>query len=416
MKAGTWQNGTLLASLLLLAALPAMRVAGAPVAAPESESDLRRTASQSTSQAPEAQPAGKPEQLKLSPALVALRDRLRAVLAFYGSSQIFNTRDHTPNDILNLCLAFGAEAEVAYDGPGGSKANAIGCLVWNLPCAGYSLLQVGDGRIMPRVGYGFQDRPAQFLAILAQSRVVEEYEIRAGGLRQTVADLVAFEKLGCRAGTDMSLRLVALSYYLPADAVWQTPYGESWSLERVLREELEREVSQADSEATNRLLGISYAVDHCRQHDQPLKGQFARADQHLTDCQKFALGIANADGSWHPRFFAARGPSSDAWGSLRATGHILEWLAFSLADERLTEPQLVKSVSYLTEVLENWRGFLNVGSLSPRHTSTLMHALHALATYDRRVFKPHDARKPAAENGKSQGAANRAGGDRAGKS
>src|SRR5690606_21229591 len=138
------------------------------------------------------------------------------------------------------------DAQVGYDGPAGAKVNAIGALCWNIPCSGYSLLQTGNGRVMARVGYGLQDYPGQFLAVLAQSRVSADYEIRVGQQRYSVAGLVESEKLSCRAGGVLSMQLLALSHYLPADAAWNSAAGESWSLERLVQEELERQGSQVD--------------------------------------------------------------------------------------------------------------------------------------------------------------------------
>ncbi len=390
MKAGSWRIAALLASPLLVASLLAVGAAEQPkpsgTAAPPTENP---PAEQKSSQS-----EAKQSEAKLSPAQTELRDRVRGVLASYLANHTFNTRDNTPHEILDFCLAFGAEAQVAYDGPSGTKINAIGSLCWNTPCAGYSLLQIGDGRVMARVGYGFQDCPAQFLAMLAQSRVPADYEIRVGEQRRNVADLAESEKRSCRVGTDLSWKLVALSHYLPADAAWKNASGEPWSLERLVQQELERKVSQADAEATNRLMGLSYALDRRARHERPIEGQYARAQKYVADCREFALRLANADGSWNPRFFAFQGASSDAAGVLRATGCILEWLVFSLPDDRLEEPQVTRSIVYAAGMLENWQQSANAGSLSPRVLGGLMRAAHALALYDQKVFKPYDTKKP----------------------
>jgi len=157
------------------------------------------------SKAPE-EPAGDEEPPKverpvppqLSPEMTALRDNLRKALALVAR-QPLNTRDNTAGDVIQLSLALGCDANVGYNGPSGKKINAIGCLCWNYPCAGYRLLRTGGGPVMARVGYGLQAHPAQFLAVLAQSRVPADYEIRVGEDHGTVADLVEFEKLNCPA-------------------------------------------------------------------------------------------------------------------------------------------------------------------------------------------------------------------------
>ena len=387
MIVARWPIAALVASPLLTACLLATGVAEEPKPGGEAGQPAATPTSQEKSPTLETPSQTEP---KLSPAETEFRDRLRRVLAFYLANQTFNTRENTPRDVLLFCLAFGADAQVAYDGPSGAKVNAIGSLCWNTPCAGYTLLQIGDDRIMARVGYGLQEKTSQFLATLAQSRVPGDYEIRIGKQRRTVADLAESEKRSCGDGNDLSMTLVALSHYLPAYATWKDAGGESWSLERLVQTELDREVSQADAGATDRLMGLSYAIDRRARHEQPMEGQYARAQKHVTDYQDFALRIVNADGSWNPRFFAVRGTSSDAAGTLRATGHILEWLVFSLPEERLKEPPVVKSVAYVAGLLEGWQQTVNTAALSPRLLDATMRAVHAILMYDQRVFKPHD--------------------------
>jgi hypothetical protein len=64
---------------------------------------------------------------------------------------------------------------------------------------------------------------------------------------------------------------------------------------------------------------------------------------------------------------------------LETTGHITEWLAFSLDKEQLVDARTIKSVSYLTNLLsENRNEKWGIGPLG--------HGLHALAMYDERIF------------------------------
>ena len=55
-------------------------------------------------------------------------------------------------------------------------------------------------------------------------------------------------------------------------------------------------------------------------------------------------------------------------------------------------------MDYVTQLLGSQRYQWNAPSLSTREIVSMGHALHALAVYDQRVFKPADAEeKPAAE-------------------
>jgi len=335
-------------------------------------------------------------QPELSPEMAALRDGARRALALIAK-QPFNSRDNTPDNVMELSLAFGAEANVRYGGPSSKSINAIGCLSWNYPCAGYRLLSTGDGRVMARFGYALQDRPAQFLAVLAQSGVPVDYEVQVDEFRGTVADLVEFEKRNVRSGADLSSALIGLARYVKDEPTWDNDLQEEWSIERLMREELARSPNRRESDVTDRLMGLSYAVGRRVKRELPLEGVFLTAEQHLAQYQDFALELQNPDGTWHPDFFAQRGASRDTEGLLRSTGHILEWLVFSLPDDRLEDPRVVRSVTYLAKRLGNQRTRWNVTSKTPRDFRGLMHATHALRIYDRRVFQPLDPKEPEAE-------------------
>jgi hypothetical protein len=334
--------------------------------------------------------ADAPQQGQLDPAMVALRDRVRRVLA-QSMRQPINTGDNTPAEVLNFCLAFGCDAEIRYGNSAGNAINGIGCLCFGYPCAGYQLLAIDqEQRIMPRVGYGLQTHPSEMLAVLAQSAVPANYEVRVGERKGSVADLVAYEKLTCRSGDDLSYKLIGLTFYATGSDTWKNEIGQEWSLERLLKEELAREPSTATCEITDHLMGLSWAIQRRMRANQPLDGQYRRAEKYVADFQQYALGLENADGSWHPGFFASKGTSRDASGLLRSTGHILEWLVFSLPGDQLKDPRVVKSVGYVTSLLEESYARWNATATTAREVDSVGHALHALQTYDKRIFKPHD--------------------------
>jgi hypothetical protein len=339
-----------------------------------------------------------PELLPLGEEMIALRERVRRTLAFHGRQRL-NTRDNTAAQVMQVCLAFGCDAEVRRGGSSGSGLNGFACLCWNYPCAGYRLLRIGDGRIIARIGYGLQEHPAQFLALLALARVPCEYPLRVGEDARTVDDLVQTEKLGCRPGTDLSFKLIGLARYVGTDQTWENDLGRQWSVERLIREELARKDADAPNGGTQRLMALSYAVDRRLKSGKPLAGQFRRADNYVKEYQTFALKLQNPDGSWHPRFFATRGDGGTRAERLNSTGRILQWLVFSLPDDRLQDPQIVRAVGYVMDSLGGTqRRRSGISSADSRDIAGRMHALHALSIYDQRVFKPRDP-KPDAEEG-----------------
>ena len=111
-------------------------------------------------------------------------------------------------------------------------------------------------------------------------------------------------------------------------------------------------------------MGLGCAVAEREKRSQPLEGQFARARKLIDQYQDYALKLQNSDGSWSPRFLAARGTSRNPALQLRSTGHVLEWLAMSLPEERLDDPRVVRSVEYVNRLLAGQRYRRNVKSLS----------------------------------------------------
>ncbi|MEN6405195.1 MAG: hypothetical protein ABFC77_01865 [Thermoguttaceae bacterium] len=331
--------------------------------------------------------AAKPVK-KLTPELEALRDRVRATLAMQ-QKPLFSTQENSAAEIINCCLAFGCNSEVQLDGEDGKPINGITCLCWNYPCAGRAMLGFDRKHIAARVGYGYQQYPGEFLATLALSRVPASYPVRVGRDTRTVADLVEAEKLGCRAGDDLSLKLIGLAFYVDAPE-WKNDLGETWSIERMIQEEMAQPVVTASEGGLNRLMGLSYAVSRRAKRGLPIEGQYQRAKKYTADFQEFALQLQNANGSWGPYFLTARSANGDPSSQLRATGRILEWLASSLPESKLEDARLVRAVEYVNGLLSSDRYQWGTPSLSTREIASVGHALHALQIYDGRVFQPAD--------------------------
>jgi hypothetical protein len=333
--------------------------------------------------------AAKPKP-QLSPEMTALRDQVRQVLAAQQKQQ-FNTRQNSPTEIQSVCLAFGCDAEVVLlDGSEEKRINGITCLCWDYPCEGFRLLGFDHKHVAPRIGYGYQEHPGEFLAMLAMSRVPDDYPVRTGKTVRKVTDLIEAEKLGCRSGNDVSLRLIGLAYYV-SEPEWKNDLGETWSIGRMIGEEIGQPIVSAPEGGMNRLMGLSYAVARQTKLGRPIEGQFRRAQKYVGEFHEYALRMQNADGSWGPYFLASRTESPDIASQLRSTGRVLEWLAMSLPDEKLSDPRVRSAVECVTRVVGSQRYQESAPSLPTQEIVSLGHALHALATYDQRAFAPFDA-------------------------
>ncbi len=311
--------------------------------------------------------------------LTGLRDKVRQVLALYYPRHQ-NTRDNNPWEVIHAVVAYGVDQQLFKGGPGGEKVNAISWLCYNYPCAGYQMFMLSGDKIEGRRGVGVQGHAGQFLAYIAQSHLKSDYPMMVGGKQFTLADLIEQEKAGCVAGEELTFKLIGLSHYLDSDATWFTPDGQEWSIQRLIHEELKQPIRGAACGGTHRLMGFSYAISKRLQRGKPIVGEFARAQAFISGYHRYTFSLQNPDGSFSTEFFVRRGDSPDLNARLNSTGHILEWISFSLTDEELLDPRMVRAADYLANLMLNNQTM--TWSIGP-----LGHGLHGLAIYHNRVFK-----------------------------
>jgi hypothetical protein len=306
------------------------------------------------------------------------RDQVRKVLRQYFPRQL-NTQEHNCWEVMHSVIGYGTETLLRRGGPRGEAVNGIGYLCWNGPCMRDQLLYLDGGQVAGRKGPRVQGHHGQFLAILAQSYVPADYPLRVEGKSFTVADLIEFEKRGCRPRTELTFKLIALSHYLGTDAQWQSDDGEAWSIQRLIQEELAQPIRGVACGGTHRMMGFSYALRKREKVGGEIIGQFARARQFVDEYHNYTFALQNRDGSFSTAWFERREDRPDLIRRLQTSGHILEWIAFSVPKESLSDERLVRAVDYVSGILANYPNH-------PWEIGHLGHALHALAIYDRRAF------------------------------
>lgn len=324
------------------------------------------------------------------PDMDELQARIQRVLDDYYTRPL-NTRDHDSWEVMHTIIAYGVKAEVAVGGPQGERRNAIGWLCYNLPLRGPRMLTVRNDRPYAVKGVSVQGHHGQFLAILAQSRLMRNYPLMIDGKKFTIEDLIEAEKRTCVAGDELTFKLIALAHYLPSDAQWQCDKGQTWSIPRLIREEIRQPITHsAACGGTHRLMGLSYAVRRREQQRKPIDGEFALAKQYLQRYFDWTFTLQNSDGSFSTAWLARRENRPDIDRKIQCTGHITEWLVYALPKHELHNPQVVAAVNFLTTSLE--RGRNRDWKIGP-----LGHALHALAIYKARVFEGKEDQPPEPE-------------------
>lgn len=325
-----------------------------------------------------AAPEAETEKDGLTPELRELREKVRKTLGYYYRRKL-NTRDHTPWEVFHQIVAYGPETQVRQGGPKGAPVDAVRWLCDNRASHGQKLMHLERGKLALGRAKGIQGHYGQFLAILAQHDMPRETPLTVDGRKFTVEDLIKTEQRTCRAGEELTFKLIAFMHYLEPGAQWKNDRGEMWTIERILRDEIESPIRGAACGGTHRLMGISYAVRRREELEQPMDGQYGRAQTYLLDYHRYAFSLQNDDGSFSTEWFAGRGNRDNRDRKLQTSGHITEWLAYSLPEEHLRDPRMVKAIDFLTTTLNSDRqAEWAIGPLG--------HALHALALYDQRVF------------------------------
>jgi hypothetical protein len=315
------------------------------------------------------------EPASVSPEMAALRDRIDRTLAYYYERPE-NVANRSVWGIMHALIAYGVDTEVIA---GNKKVNAIGYVCYNGPCKGQRLFYLDKGMLAARQGPGVQGHAGQFLAMLAQSRVKKDFPIRIEGHDFTVQDLIEYEMATCRSKTELTFKLIGLAHYLPSDATWKNDLGETWSIQRLIQEEMAQPIVGAACGGTHRLTGFSYAVNKRAARNEPFEGQWLRAQTYEHSFQEYLMKLRNRDGSFSTEWFAGRGEDQDVNKRVQTTGHMTEWMVYSLPKDQLDDPRVVETVNYLNETL--WRNRNTELEIGPRG-----HALHALVIYQERMF------------------------------
>ena len=316
-----------------------------------------------------------------TPRFERLRQWIDQTLTTYQRRPL-NTADNTPWEVMHGFIAFGIPTQVRVGGANGDLVSAIGWSNMGGRCRGQTMLTTSGDRLVALKGYfGVQGHSAQYLAILAQCRVAASSPITIEGRKFTVADLIEEEKLACKPATELTFALIALAHYLPTDATWTSRDGESWSLSRLVEEEIVQTIRGAPCGGTHRLFGLSYGCQRRLKATGQLDGAYLRADRYVRDFQNFTLSrLQNRDGSFSTEWFKYPADrEDDVDRKIQTTGHILEWLVSSLDQERLYDPRVVSAAEFLCRTLSRepsreWK----IGPLG--------HALHALNIYQERAW------------------------------
>ena len=313
-----------------------------------------------------------------------VRNQVARCLQYYYRHNL-NTGGVSSWSIMHAALAFDVDSLVHRDGPHGPLVNALGWLCWNGTCRGRRMMyltqsaQSREPILGVMEGPGFQGHPGQFLAILAQCKVSRDFPLHVQGQELKVQNLIEREMATCRPDSELTFKLIALSHYLKSDAVWKDELGDTWTIPRLLQIELDSPLHGVACGGTHRLMGISYALYKRRMRGEPIDGEWARAEQRVNEYIQKTFWLQNRDGSFSSQWYQRRADWGEVDRKVQTTGHMLEWLVFSLPQDELGDPRVVRSIMFLANLMIQNRHY--EWENGPRG-----HAIRALSLYMKRRF------------------------------
>jgi hypothetical protein len=320
--------------------------------------------------------SSKPDRLRTDiPATTQQRlQRIQACLDHYLRNPE-TTTSRSPWAVMHALLPYGADYELI--GTNG-RVNAIGWMCHNGLCRTQRIFTPRGDSFVPNVGGGVQGHQGQFLAILAQCQVPLDYPIQIGSKKFTVEDLVRYEMATCKERSELTFKLIGLSYYVDADKQWRSNDGKVWNLEKLVREELAQPVIGSACGGTHRLMGLSFSLRQRELQGKPINGQFARAAQFINEYVRYTWQLQNPDGSFSTNWYQGRANEPNEERKVQTSGHMLEWLMFTVSDEELTSARVEKAVDFLLSKIHDRRE--HKWPIGPRG-----HATRALALYNLRI-------------------------------
>ncbi len=230
--------------------------------------------------------------------------------------------------------------------------------------------------------YEGQGHVDQWIAILAMAKVPGETPIRIGA---EVATVEAFARqsqydVSRNVLDEYSWTLIALTHYFPDEPRW-TAWGDhrvSW--EDLVEQELQRDLDTSPCGGTHRMAGIVAALQAKRRLGLPDSPVWQQAERRVGDLLERVESTRLADGTLSAYYFTKGGRSNDVSAQLASSGHVFEFCALALPDERLNEAWVRMAAQRVCDLLEATRDQdLDCGAL--------YHALHGLKVFRERSMR-----------------------------
>jgi hypothetical protein len=225
----------------------------------------------------------------------------------------------------------------------------------------------------------FEGHQGQFLALLSETKLPLTHKFTIGVKEYTLQDFINHTKETINGQGELTWILWGLQQYVDPDEIWRTKQGESWSIEELVRREVEADIIGAPCGGNHRLFALTRSRDRFIQKWKRPFGVWASADQRIQEYIEKAKSLQNPDGSFSGNFYRNNNQPVDTNRVLTTTGHTLEFLAIALPERRLAEPWVQNAVSKLCDALNDFKSKQEIGPV--------YHSLDALILYQERLYR-----------------------------
>lgn len=326
-------------------------------------------------------------------ATVPLPDLIDEAVAI-TSRRYLSADKHTPWQICHGVLALRDDYYILKDG---KKVKALDWIATNPTFDGkpWWLTTEHGGKGHPFTKpYHFEGHPNQFLALFTLCRLPRDFTFKAGEKTITIDDIINNAKMEANDEEEMTWTLWFLAFYLDPGSEWINQKGEAWSIERLIKKQMQMPVTKSACGGMHGLFAISMARNAHLQEGRALTGTWLEGHIHVQRHIEMAKRMQNADGSFSSNYFKGPGQTDDVSKRLSTTGHTLEMMMGSLPQPALEEEYIQNAARRIAiDLIESRKESLEPGGM--------YHALNALVIYRERMWperaKPqvHEVAKPA---------------------
>lgn len=231
--------------------------------------------------------------------------------------------------------------------------------------------------------YAFEGHPTQFMGYMTMANIPFEYEVQTPTKIITIRDIVNDAKMQVHEGVEITWTLWTLAHYEDTDARWFNAAGEPWSVERLMKLQIDEPVTSGACGGCHGLYALAYARNmfisaHGLKGTRGLRGVWFEADHKIKRYIEEARILQNTDGSFSAAHFKGALHSDDFATRITTSGHQLEWLMIALSQKQLQEEWVRRGIAAVAnDLIKNKHVKSDCGPL--------FHGMHALVVYRQRT-------------------------------